>query len=112
MKLRDYIEAGAEMSGSLTTLASIIGVTQPRLSRMKAGKEHMPLMVAVKLADTLDCDRLSVIISAEIAAAKEQSEQDYWCSIEESLSSEEMRYTPKAHEFHPKNQMQHRSFTE
>ena len=87
-KLRDYIETAAEAAGSLTTLASIIGVTQPRLSRMKSGKEHMPMRAAISLADTLETDRLKVIIAAEAEAAANDEEYNYWTGLLEEIEEE------------------------
>lgn len=93
--LRDYIEEAADQAGSLTMLASILGATQPRLSRMKSGKEHMPMMMAVKLADALDIDRFTVIVAAEIATASNDDEYNYWTDILQNLGSEEIANTPK-----------------
>ncbi|MDR2187734.1 MAG: helix-turn-helix domain-containing protein [Azonexus sp.] len=93
MDLANYIETAADAAGSLTTLASIIGTSQPALSRMKKGREHMPLTVAIKLADTLETDRFSVIVASEIASARDEDEYLWWTGIKEELESEYINET-------------------
>lgn len=78
MELKDFFDSGIEKTGSLTALGLRLGISQPHMSRMKAGKLAMPTEKCVLLADLIGADRFQVIASAKLAAAKDDDKKTFW----------------------------------
>lgn len=91
MKFDELIAEGIEATGSLTALGNFLGLSQPRMSKIKRGKEHMPMMCSVKLADLISKDRFEVIVAAEIATSRSLEDQEFWIDIEQEMQSEPFR---------------------
>lgn len=77
MELRDYIDMGAKKAGNITELGNVLGMSQPRISKARNYKEHLPLEKCTLLADYIGKDRFSVIAAAQYAMAKEDK-KDFW----------------------------------
>lgn len=90
-KLNAYIERAIELLGSLTEVGNRIGLSQPRMSRIRKGKEHMPMMCAVRLADLIAADRFNVIVCAEIATARDAEDYEFWEAINDEMNTEEFQ---------------------
>lgn len=88
-QLNSYIDRAVELLGSLTAVGVQIGLSQPRMSRIKKGKEHMPMMAAVRLADLVSADRFTVIVCAEMATANNEQDYEFWDSIHQEMESED-----------------------
>lgn len=81
MELIDYIDTGIKKAGSLTALGFKIGLSQPRMSKVKAKVEHLPLDAAVKLADYIGADRFTVIAANELATEKKEEKRAFWSHL-------------------------------
>lgn len=78
MLMRDYIEQGAKKAGSLTALGMMLGLSQPRMSHVKAGKEKLPAQAMVQLADYVEADLKAVIAANELVTEKDEVKRAFW----------------------------------
>ena len=81
MELIDYINEGIKRAGSLTALGFKLGISQPRMSKVKAKVEHLPLDAAIKLADYIEADRIAVIGANELATEKKPEKREFWSHL-------------------------------
>ena len=86
MRLKNYIEIGAEKAGSLTSLGKLLDLSQPQISATKAGKRALPAMAVVKLADYIQEDVKNVIAANELITEKKEEKIRYWNSIMQKAS--------------------------
>lgn len=92
MLLIDYLEAGIKKAGSLTALGFKLGLSQPRMSKVKAKVEHLPLDAAIKLADYIEADRIAVISANELATEKKPEKREFWSHLLAAPQSPYMSY--------------------
>ncbi len=78
MLMKDYIELGSKKAGSLTALGLMLGMSQPRMSHVKAGKEKLPAAAMVQLADYIDADLHAVIAANELVTEKDEAKIEFW----------------------------------
>lgn len=81
MNLSDYMETGARKAGSVAELARIIGTAREHASAAKSMKKPLPLDSAIKLADYIEADRMSVIAANELATEKKEEKRAFWGSL-------------------------------
>ncbi|WP_295006857.1 hypothetical protein [uncultured Dechloromonas sp.] len=90
-QLNVYIDRAIDLLGSLTAVGNQIGLSQPRMSRIKKGKEHMPMMAAVRLADLVSADRFNVIVCAEMATSNNEDDYDFWEGVHNEMESKDFQ---------------------
>jgi len=78
MEIKKIIEMGEEKAGSLKELALIVGIAPNILTDVKAGRKHLPVIIASKLGDYLDLDKFDIVAAGEFAKAKDESARNYW----------------------------------
>lgn len=78
MELRDYIEEGAKKAGSLTALGLYLGISQPTISGVKAGKRSLTNAAAFKLAEYIGADLKAVIAANELVTEKDEAKRAFW----------------------------------
>lgn len=61
MELRDYIEAGIKKTGSVVSLAKLLGQQDTNITNAKAQRRGLPNYACVKLADLLGAERIEVM---------------------------------------------------
>lgn len=97
MQLLDYLDAGIKKAGSLTALGFKLGLSQPRMSKVKAKVEHLPLDAAIKLADYIEADRIAVISANELATEKKEEKREFWSHLLTKVTGSEqgLRFTSR-----------------
>lgn len=78
MELRNFIDQGVKKAGTLTALGREIGLSQPEISNVKAGKRSLPAYAAVGLADYLNVDVRTIIAASELITEKDERKRNYW----------------------------------
>jgi hypothetical protein len=79
--MKDYIETGARKAGSLTALGITLGLSQPRMSHVKAGKEKLPAQALVQLAEYIGTDLKTVMAANELATEKDEEKRTFWSRL-------------------------------
>lgn len=83
MELKDYLDAGAKKAGSLTALGLMLGMSQPTMSNIKAGKRPMPIDAVVKLADYIGADLRALIAANELVTERKEEKRAFWTPFTE-----------------------------
>ena len=78
MKMREYLELGAEKAGSLTALGKILDLSQPNISAVKAHRRSLSIDAAVKLADYIEADLKAVIAANELITERKEEKRQFW----------------------------------
>ena len=78
MDLQELISKGIEKAGSLTSLGVQLGLTQPQISAIKAGRKPLPDKSAAKLSIFLNVRLGDVIAAAKYAYAKTEDDRAIW----------------------------------
>ncbi len=81
MKLRDYIEAGAQKAGTLTALGKMLDLTQPQISTIKAEKKPLPDKQLVQLAAYLGVPEADLIRANNLAMGKNVEFWEQWGKV-------------------------------
>ena len=81
MNLSDYMEIGAKKAGSVAELARIIGTAREHASAAKSMKKPLPLDSAIKLADYIEADRITVISANELSTEKKEEKREFWSHL-------------------------------
>ena len=78
MELRDYITAGLERKGSVSTLASYLGIAPTSIADAKAHRRGLPNDACFKLAELLGADVRGVIAASELATERKEEKRAFW----------------------------------
>lgn len=81
MELKDYIEEGVEVKGSLAALARYLDQGETAVREAKAHKRGIPSYACVKLADLINRDPLLVIAAMELVTEKREERKAIWQSF-------------------------------
>lgn len=81
MTLSDYIEEGAKKAGNLTALAKILDMDPTNRTGAKAHRRGLPTDAAIKLADLIKADRITVISANELATEKKEEKRNFWSRL-------------------------------
>lgn len=98
MDLAHYLEEGIKKAGTLTALGFQLGMSQPRMSKVKSKVEHLPLDAAIKLADYIGADRIAVISANELATEKKPEKREFWghlLATQTVFDAQGMRFTSR-----------------
>ena len=71
MELRDYIEAGVKISGSVQGLAHALGMEPNSITNAKAHRRGLPNYACFRLAQLLQVDKGDVVAASELVTEKD-----------------------------------------
>jgi len=79
MKSMKYVDDLSKMTGvNDTQLAKLIGISQPNLSNLKAGRRIMENETCIAIALQLGIDPVKVIMAADMDRAERSGQQSLW----------------------------------
>ena len=78
MELRDYIELGIRLKGSVKQLADHLEIESNNLTGAKAHRRGLPAHACVKLSDLLKVDLKTIIAASELATERKEEKRAFW----------------------------------
>jgi plasmid maintenance system antidote protein VapI len=78
MQLHDYMEIGITKKGSVTALASYLGIAPNSVTDAKAHRRSLPADACVKLSDLLNVELKTIIAASELATERKEEKRAFW----------------------------------